>query len=112
LRRPAAVQSVFARGTRFANRRLILLVCEAEPERRRCAFAAGKRLGGAVRRNRMRRRMREAYRAERKGYLQGCDLVLLARPEAMTATFTELCAAVRELMERAEAARRPRPPGS
>ena len=106
LRRPAAVQSVFARGARYANRRLILFVSEGTEGRRRCAFAAGKKLGGAVRRNRLRRRMREAYRRERKEFLRGCDLVLLARPETGEASFEDLCTSLRELLERAETARR------
>jgi len=110
LRRPAAVQSVFARGVRFANRRLVLFVCEGEPGRRRCAFAAGKKLGGAVRRNRLRRRMREAFRRERKEFLRGCDLVLLARPETGEASFEDLCSALRDLLQKAEAARHPSAP--
>ncbi len=105
LRRPAAVQSVFARGARFANRRLVLFVREAEDGRRRCAFAAGKKLGGAVQRNRLRRRMREAYRRERKEFLRGCDLVLLARPETSEASFEDLCSALRDLLRKAEASR-------
>jgi ribonuclease P protein component len=110
LRRPAAVQSVFARGVRFANRRLILFVSEGEEGRRRCAFAAGKKLGGAVQRNRLRRRMREAYRRERKEFLRGCDLVLLARPETGMASFEDLCSALRELLRKAEEVRRTAPP--
>ena len=107
LRRPAAVQSVFQRGARFADRRLVLIVSEGETGRRRCAFAAGKKLGGAVQRNRIRRRLREAYRRERKEFLRGCDLVLLARPEAIGASFEDLCSALRTLMRKAEAARHP-----
>ena len=100
------MQSVFARGVRYANRRLVLFVSEGEPGRRRCAFAAGKKLGGAVRRNRLRRRMREAYRRERKEYLLGCDLVLLARQETGEASFEDLCWDLRDLLRKAEAARR------
>ncbi len=99
------MQSVFARGARFANRRLILFVSEGEDGRRRCAFAAGKKLGGAVQRNRLRRRMREAYRRERKEFLRGCDLVLLARPDTDEASFEDLCSALRELLRKAEASR-------
>lgn len=102
LRHRAAVQEVFAQGTRFSDRRLVVYVLPASPERRRCAVAAGKKLGGAVQRNRVRRRLREAYRQERGAYLEGCDIVLLARADALTATYGQICASIRNLFERAE----------
>lgn len=49
--------------------------------------------------------MREAYRRERKEYLLGCDLVLLARQETGEASFEDLCSDLRDLLRRAETAR-------
>ncbi len=54
--------------------------------------------------------MREAFRRERKEFLRGCDLVLLARPETGEASFEDLCSALRELLQKAEAARHPSAP--
>lgn len=50
-----------------------------------------KKLGGAVQRNRIRRRLRAALR-EAAGALRsgGLDLVIVARPAALTCPFTEL----------------------
>ncbi|MDA8346540.1 MAG: ribonuclease P protein component [Thermaerobacter sp.] len=110
LRKRAAVQAVFAKGERFSDRRLVLLVLAGETGRRRCAFAAGKKLGNAVQRNRVRRRMREAYRMVRGEFLVGCDLVLLARPDALEGTFEELTTALQRVLQKAEAARRPASP--
>jgi ribonuclease P protein component len=109
LRKRAAVQAVFAKGERFSDRRLVLLVLAGETGRRRCAFAAGKKLGNAVQRNRARRRLREAYRYVRGEFLIGCDLVLLARPGALEGTFQELQTGLSQLMRKADAARRPAP---
>ncbi len=105
LRKRAAVQAVFTRGERFSDRRLVLLVLAGETGRRRCAFAAGKKIGNAVQRNRARRRMREAYRQARGEFLVGCDLVLLARQDAREGSFAELREGLGRLMQKAQAAR-------
>ena len=58
----------------------------------RVAVAAPRSLGGAVVRNRSRRRLREAFRAA-IGELQsrrGCDLVIVARPQTGSAVFADL----------------------
>jgi ribonuclease P protein component len=66
----------------------------------RVAVASSRAVGGAVQRNRARRRVREAVRtALRDRTVQaGADLMLIARPAALTAPSAELRAAVeREL---------------
>lgn len=58
----------------------------------RVAVAAPRSLGGAVVRNRSRRRLREAFRAA-IGELAsgpGCDLVIVARPQTGSAIFADL----------------------
>jgi ribonuclease P protein component len=45
----------------------------------RCGFIAGKKVGGAVERNRARRLLREALRARLPRIKPGMDLVLIAR---------------------------------
>lgn len=66
----------------------------------RVAVAASRAVGGAVERNRARRRVREAVRVALlpREPRSGADLFLLARPGALTATGAELRGAVdREL---------------
>jgi ribonuclease P protein component len=65
------------------------------------AVVAGKRVGNAVVRNRVRRRLREIGR--QLPIRPGLDLILGARPAAATATFADLTAAVRDLLRRAKA---------
>jgi ribonuclease P protein component len=58
----------------------------------RVAVAAPRSLGGAVVRNRSRRRLREVFRAA-IGELprgRGCDVVIVARPQTASAPFADL----------------------
>jgi ribonuclease P protein component len=57
-------------------------------------FAVGRRLGGAVERNRARRRLREAYRLGRRGRPDGFDVVFVGRSALLNRSFSELCSDV------------------
>ncbi len=65
----------------------------------RFGFAVSKRVGGAVIRNRVKRRFQEAVR--RLSARPGFDVVLIARPAAADASFAELAVAVRDAFSRA-----------
>jgi ribonuclease P protein component len=71
-----------------------------EPASARVGVVAGKRVGGAVVRNRVKRRLREVLRRELPGIPAGWDLVCGAKPAAATATSAALAAEVRGLLAR------------
>lgn len=64
----------------------------------RAAFVAGRRIGTAVRRNRARRRLREAYRLLAHELAPGADVVLVAREDTAEINFGHLQAAIREAL--------------
>jgi len=61
----------------------------------------GRKAGGAVARNRVKRLLREAARASLEG-ANGCDFVVVARARAKDASFDEMCASMRRLLARLE----------
>lgn len=61
----------------------------------RVGITVGKRIGGAVRRNRCRRVIREAYRALLPRVNRGWDIVFVARRRAVFLKSTE----IRQIME-------------
>lgn len=69
----------------------------------RIGYAIGKRVGSAVVRNRVRRRLREVMRA--LPLAPGYDLVLTAGPQSATATFADLTEAVASCTRRASLAK-------
>lgn len=73
----------------------------------RCGFSVGKRLGNAVARNRVRRRLREAVRLHWPAVAPGWDIVFAAREPVGTAEFGEISGAVQLLLERAAVIRPP-----
>lgn len=82
-----------------------MLMLNAAPNRRRisrCGFIVAKRLGGAVVRNRIRRRVREAVRLLYPQIAPGWDMVFIARSPALAEiAFPQLQALVQRLLQRA-----------
>ena len=67
-------------------------------EQTRFGFATGKRLGGAVVRNRVRRRIREALRAVAPSFKPGWDVLIIARPAIVAADQDALVGALRRVL--------------
>ena len=61
-----------------------------EGEGLRVGFTVGRVLGGAVERNRMKRRLREAVRSERPAAGAAVDVVINPKKSLLTADFAEL----------------------
>ena len=56
----------------------------------RVGITAGKKLGKAHIRNRIRRRLREVYRLHEEMFLPGWDIVVVARSRCLDAPFADL----------------------
>ena len=80
-----------------------LLVVYERPNRggkNRLGVTVSAKLGKAVVRNRVRRRLREIYRLSQPKMKQGYDIVLVARSRAVTAPYHELERAYRKNCEK------------
>ena len=81
-----------------------LLVLYARPNRtgnNRVGVTVSKKLGKAVVRNRVRRRLREVYRLNEDKFLSGWDIVVVARSRCISADFNRLTGAYLSLAEKA-----------
>ena len=67
-------------------------------ETTRFGFATGKRLGGAVIRNRVRRRLREELRVMASSFQPGWDVLIIARPAMVSSDQETLVAALRRVL--------------
>lgn len=79
LRKNKSFQSVYRAGKSYANRQLVLYVLPNKSGSRRVGFAAGKKLGNAVIRNRVKRLLRETYRLNQHRLCSGVDIIIVGR---------------------------------
>ena len=66
----------------------------------RVGITVSKKLGKAVVRNRVRRRLREVYRLHESRFLPGWDIVVVARGRAVEASFSDLTRAYLRLAQK------------
>jgi len=66
----------------------------------RFGLSTGRRLGGAVVRNRVRRRIREVLRVMAPSFQPGWDVLIICRPAVVTTDRDALVGAVRRLLTR------------
>lgn len=91
LARPAEFLRVKEEGRVQRGALFFIGVLEVADERRfRAGFVTSKRVGGAVVRNRVRRRLREVVRQHQHHLRGGIWCVVIARPAAARATYSAL----------------------
>ena len=83
-------QRLYRKGPSVANRYLVLYCNKNRTEENRVGITVGKKLGKAVHRNRVRRRLREVYRLNEDSFRRGYDIVVVARSRAEEASFQDL----------------------
>ena len=87
LSRSSDFQRVYRQGSSTASRFLVLYYfkrsSETAGEGPRIGLSVSKRLGGAVVRNRIKRLLREAFRASEARLAQEFDYVVIARPQLL-----------------------------
>lgn len=102
LRAGREFQRVYQRGLRSSGRLLTVVVLRNEDDRlARVGLSVSKDHGPAVRRNKIKRLLREAFRHERRALPRAIDVVLIPRPREDHLRLPELR---RELVELVHAA--------
>ena len=84
-----------------ANAYLVLYARRNRSQANRVGLTVGKKLGHAVIRNRVRRRLREVYRLNEARFTPGWDIVVVARSRCIDASFQKLTNAYLSLAEKA-----------
>jgi len=106
LKDDTAFQRVYRDGRSWTTSLLILRASPNGLPHSRIGYTTSKRIGSAVSRNRVKRRLREALRAHAAGLAPGWDLVLIAREPSRRAAFAQLEGAVAQLLANARLQRK------
>ena len=84
-----------------ANSYLVLYARKNRSATNRVGVTVSKKLGGAVVRNRVRRRLREVYRLNESRFAPGWDIVVVARSRCIKGDFQKITEAYLSLAQKA-----------
>jgi len=101
--RRAEYDAVYREGRRRSSREFTVFLRPNGMELSRFGWSIKKALGSAVKRNRMRRRIREIIRLHRQEIAPGWDIVIHPRSSVETAKFSALADELLKLFPRAAA---------
>ena len=100
LSRPRDFAALQTTGTVRSHPLLVVRMLRTDLEHTRFGLATGRKIGGAVIRNRLRRRIREVLRALAPSFQPGWDVLIIARPALVEASHEELAEVVAKLLRR------------
>ena len=98
LSRPQDFRALQGDGTVRSHPLLVARFLRTDLETTRIGLSTGRRLGGAVVRNRVRRRLREVLRAMAPSFQPGWDVLIIARPGIVEADHDVLVGALRRTL--------------
>ena len=98
IRRPAEFRRVLARGNRVSNTLMNVVATSNNRSRSRIGLSVSKRVGSAVTRNLIKRRIQTAFANICNG--GGWDLVVIAKPPSSSVSYGELYAGIETLITR------------
>jgi ribonuclease P protein component len=100
LSRPEDFAALQSSGTVRSHPLLVVRVRRTDLEVTRFGLSTGRKLGGAVVRNRVRRRLREVLRVMAPSFQPGWDVLIIARSPVISAEYDALTDAVHHLLRR------------
>ena len=98
LKKRADFQMVYRKGTSFANRYLVMYVLQNDLGKNRVGISVSKKVGNSVVRHRLTRLIRESYRLNELKFVEGLDMVVIARPGAKEKNFFDIESAMLHLL--------------
>jgi ribonuclease P protein component len=99
LRKGREFDKVYRQGSRCRGKGFSLIFCSNELGYNRIGISIHRKLKGAVKRNRIKRIIRESFRLRRDLYPDCADIVFAVRPDFPLKTPAEISSSVAKLMD-------------
>lgn len=90
LKQNSQFRRLYRRGKSHVARTMVVYVSKNRLGENRLGITAGKKVGGAVQRNRAKRRIRESFRLFQDRLKQGYDFCIVARTYTVNAPYKKL----------------------
>ncbi|MFV0438602.1 MAG: ribonuclease P protein component [Desulfopila sp.] len=100
LRKSWEFNQVYSQGKRLHGPGFTIICRTNDRQESRIGISVGRKIRGAVKRNRIKRVIRESFRLRRDLYPPGADIVFAVRPDFRCASPQEVCRAVAPLTSR------------
>lgn len=102
LNRNTLFKRAYSKGKSCANKYLALYVLPGKPEFNRLGITVSKKIGCAVLRNKVRRKIKESYRLSEDFIKTGHTIVIVARMASATADYHKINSALLHLLQKLE----------
>lgn len=83
-------QAVFQKGNSFANRKFVVYILPKEQDHFRVGISVGKKIGNAVKRNEVKRKIRASLQEMSLRIKPDIDFIVIARPSVSNCSSNEV----------------------
>ena len=90
VKREKDFKAIFKEGTSFANRKFVVYQLENQKKHFRVGLSVSKKLGNAVTRNQIKRRIRHIIQDAKGSLVKNVDFVVIARKGVETLEYAEM----------------------
>lgn len=101
LKRNKNFNITYSKGSSCVSKHIVLIYLKRRDDGVKFGFVASKKIGGAVQRNKVRRRMKEAVRTKIQLPEGNWNLIFVARKGITDASFKEICGDIKYLLKKA-----------
>jgi len=91
IRKRRDFQSIYQEGRRIHSKSFVILLRRNDEGEKRLGITVSKKVGNAVKRNRIKRLLREYFRLNRDRFPDSMDVVFIARKDISLLKYPEVC---------------------
>jgi len=103
LKKDSDFRKVYKHGKSFANRYLVMYILNNKSEYSRIGISVSKKVGKAIIRNKVRRRIKEAYRLNiDENIKNGYDIIFIARVAIKDADYFDIEKSMKHLIRKSD----------